>query len=256
MAEHNEELTQDGKIFCNEVHHMFDVFSMTGMDRKDPGKFALFGLRDRIISLIKGRYTTKKFVQKFDFENQTLSYGRGGKAYVESVINPIGTTINKNDKYFSIVIPYYCRLSYLETLIDSIYKYADMPVEIIVHDDGSVDDSSDVLYEKFRKLVSTLIVNPNTGHNLGLPVAANRCIKMATSKYIMFLNADTVLTKSMFLDLKNILDKEYVGYVCLEDRGNNPEISNNGTEFSIRPGIGGGSAMAFRKDFWEENYQY
>lgn len=161
-----------------------------------------------------------------------------------------------NDQYFSIVIPYFLQFNFLEKLVDSIHKYADMPFEIIVHDDGAsgafADDNLSSL--KVKDKVSAIALN--MGVNFGIATASNRAIKLATSKYILFLNQDMEMIAPCLRDYANVLDKPYVGILSPYGDGYPMEtreyIVANGTKFSLCHGIASGASLAFRKDVWED----
>ncbi|MBW2602428.1 MAG: glycosyltransferase [Deltaproteobacteria bacterium] len=75
--------------------------------------------------------------------------------------------------------------SAIDSVID---QNAGFPVEIIVHDDGSTDDSVSYL-EKYYPDVN-LIVSPN---NVGYCVSNNRMASRANGHYLLFLNNDACL---------------------------------------------------------------
>lgn len=155
-----------------------------------------------------------------------------------------------NDEYFSIVIPYFLQKNFLKRLVDSIHKYADMPFEIIIHDDHGEDLTS--LDVKDR--VSTIILNQ--GLNFGIATASNRAIKLATSKYVLFLNHDCEMLAPCLRDYANVLDKLYVGVISPYGDGYPLQtrecIVSNGTKFSLMHGIAACCTLAFRKDVWED----
>ena len=143
-----------------------------------------------------------------------------------------------NKDYISVVIPFYLRDNYLAKSIESIHQYADMPFELVVHDDYAKEVKS----AQFRDKISTLILN--YGLNMGLPVAANRAINISSSDYILFMNQDCVLTKPIFKRIKEALDHQYIGILSF--------YGESGSEkpFRIVPGIGAGCLMAFRRDYF------
>ena len=155
------------------------------------------------------------------------------------------------DQFFSVCVPYYCRPLYLYRLIESLEKFADMPYELIVHDDGSSDGSSGDIYN-LRSKITTLITHD--AYPIGLAASLNRCVQMANSKYILFLNADCSLTGPCFKTFKNVLDKPYIGMVTphVEWPTNKKEylVSGN-TKFILPNGSGGGCVQVFRKDTWK-----
>lgn len=89
----------------------------------------------------------------------------------------------------SIIIVNYntCKLT-LEC-IESVYKQTSgISYEIIVSDNGSSDDS----VEMIKELYSEVIVIENRA-NIGFGAANNRAIDVAKGKYLLFLNSDTIL---------------------------------------------------------------
>lgn len=151
------------------------------------------------------------------------------------------------ERYISIVVPYFNRPHYLRELIDSIHKYADMPFELIVHDDVSTDGSTPEVFN-MRDKMSSLIINQ--GHNLGISVSTNRLINMASSEYIIFLNDDCVFVNSCLNNIYDIISRPYVGFLHLT-QANRPDLNLKETKFDIT-GIKSGCALAFRKNVWRE----
>ena len=92
----------------------------------------------------------------------------------------------------SIIIPLYNCENYINQAIDSIIDQNDVKTEIIVVNDGSTDDSLKKLsaYGSSIKVVTT--------SNQGASAARNTGLRLASSKYVMFLDADD------FLNDKNI----------------------------------------------------
>jgi len=156
----------------------------------------------------------------------------------------------KYGNLFSVVVPYFLRFEYLKGLVESVHRHADMPFEIIVHDDSGRELKSLELRDK----VSTVALN--FGKNLGLAAAANRAVALANGKYVLFMNQDCQLIRPCLREYSRVLDKPYVG--ILSPYGDpyplySPEwIEVDGTRFTLNNGISSGATMAFRKDFWEE----
>jgi len=67
------------------------------------------------------------------------------------------------------------------------------------------------------------------------------------------MNSDCIINRRCFQDIKNILDKPYVGFINLNQgfQAHKQHIEYNGTKFNLYYGIGGGDAIAFRRDVWE-----
>ena len=89
----------------------------------------------------------------------------------------------------SVVIPAYRAAKTIERAIGSAMAQTLCPMEIIVVDDGSDDDTADIatdllsgaVHVKFQVLVQG---------NIGAGAARNRGISVATADYVAFLDAD------------------------------------------------------------------
>ena len=84
----------------------------------------------------------------------------------------------------TVVIPAYNSEKYIARAIDSVLTQTHKPDEIIVVDDGSTDNTSEIArkYEPSVKLIQQ--------QNAGASVARNTGIEAATSEWIAFLDAD------------------------------------------------------------------
>ena len=153
--------------------------------------------------------------------------------------------------FLSVIIPSYNRFSYLQQLVDSIHAQADYPFELLVHDDNSRDGTKTLLPNLDNKLSATIYSH---GFNFGLSESINRLVRLASSKYILMLNADLKIEQPIFQDTVNVLQNPYVGYLTfMSTYGEIPKaINSNGTNFMFTRGLGSGCAMAFRKDVWEQ----
>jgi glycosyltransferase involved in cell wall biosynthesis len=85
---------------------------------------------------------------------------------------------------FSVVIPTYNRGSFIREAIDSVLNQTLRPAEIIVVDDGSTDDTKNVI-SNFGSRITYLPVE-----NGGVSRARNIGIKQSRSEYIAFLDSD------------------------------------------------------------------
>jgi len=98
----------------------------------------------------------------------------------------------------SVVIPSYNQSEYLEDAIESVYNQIMPPLEILVVDDGSSDDSLEVArryeFKEFPGIESPVRVISQV--NKGLPSARNTGIMNAQGDYIQFLDADDMLKEN------------------------------------------------------------
>lgn len=99
------------------------------------------------------------------------------------------------------------RPQFLPAAITTAIGYAEHPLEVIVHDDGSSDDElREYLHDAVRKgEISTLIENP-PGHNQGQGVALNRMFHMAQGDPILKLDHDLLFHPGWLRRAVEILD--------------------------------------------------
>ncbi|MGY1787286.1 glycosyltransferase family 2 protein [Geodermatophilus sp. SYSU D00698] len=90
-------------------------------------------------------------------------------------------------KRLSVVVTNYNYADYVATAVESALALRWDDVEVVVVDDGSTDDSAEVL-QRYADRV-TLLAGPNGGQR----VAANRGFAASTGDVVVFLDADDVL---------------------------------------------------------------
>lgn len=100
--------------------------------------------------------------------------------------------MNNNSIEFSVVIPTYNRAKMVCQAIDSVLNQTHPPLEIIVVDDGSTDDTPSELkiYREQRK------INYVRTDNNGVSKARNEGIKISQGNYIAFLDSDDLWKKN------------------------------------------------------------
>jgi len=101
----------------------------------------------------------------------------------------------------SVIIPTYNYGKYIEKAIDSILAQAYQDFEIIVVDDGSIDNIREIIETKYKNKVRYYYQK-----NKGAPAARNKGIEESKGKYLVFLDADdsfhpsNLEKKARFLD--------------------------------------------------------
>lgn len=89
----------------------------------------------------------------------------------------------------SIIIVNYNTKDFLSDCLKSVIEQTkELEYEIIVSDNGSTDDSLQMLKSEFPQV--RVIAN---GKNLGFGAANNKALDIAKGKYIFYLNSDTIL---------------------------------------------------------------
>ena len=100
---------------------------------------------------------------------------------------------NNNDK-ISIIVPVYNVEKYLARCLDSIIDQTYTNIEIILVDDGSLDESGKICDEYAKKDKRIKVIHKQNG---GLSSARNSGIEMASGKYVCFIDSDDYIEKDM-----------------------------------------------------------
>lgn len=90
----------------------------------------------------------------------------------------------------SIIIPVYNVEKYLPKCLESVIKQTLTDIEIICVNDGSTDNSSNILSEYAKNDNRIKIINQN---NMGVSEARNYGLKVAVGEFIAFLDSDDYL---------------------------------------------------------------
>lgn len=105
----------------------------------------------------------------------------------------------------SVIMPVYNVSNYLENAINSIKNQTFKDVEIICVNDGSTDNSLDVLNKIRKDSDNLVIVNQE---NSGPGIARNMGIDYATGEYIAFLDSDDIFLDENALEIMYNTAKE------------------------------------------------
>lgn len=83
---------------------------------------------------------------------------------------------------YSIIIPVYNVEKYIKKCLDSVFSQTDKDFEVIVVNDGTKDNSMDIVKKYDAKIINQ--------KNQGLSAARNRGVKEAVGDYLIFLDSD------------------------------------------------------------------
>lgn len=89
----------------------------------------------------------------------------------------------------SVIIPCYNRIICLTRALESVYKQDLQDIEIIIIDDASTDNTSELIKEQQRK-VNIPIKYLRNEVSMGAAVSRNQGAKLATGKFVAFLDSD------------------------------------------------------------------
>jgi len=101
-----------------------------------------------------------------------------------------------NNPKVSIVVPVYNVEMYLEKCLDSVINQTLKDIEIIIINDGSTDNSLQII-KKYEKIDERIIVI-NNGSNKGLGKTRNIGLSIAKGEYIGFVDSDDWIDNRMF----------------------------------------------------------
>lgn len=87
----------------------------------------------------------------------------------------------------SIIVPVYNSAKYLRTCLDSLLSQTFKHIQIICINDGSTDNSADILHEYSLKYTNIKCI---TQENRGLAGARNTGLRNTTTEYVMFCDSD------------------------------------------------------------------
>lgn len=180
------------------VHYRINTdtsISSTRANKVENFLYAADKLERKLISLKKEEYyigfveriskslywETKHFTQE---QKENLQY-QARKIFSSKLYNELfGTKI-------SIIIPVYNTESYLCQCLESAINQTLKDIEIICVDDGSLDNSLNILRE-YEKKDNRIIVLTQKNQRQG--AARNNALKIAQGKYIQFLDSDDYLS--------------------------------------------------------------
>ena len=120
----------------------------------------------------------------------------------------------------SVIIPAYNRANYLPEALDSVFGQTPAPHEVIVVDDGSTDDTLEVLRDYEGK------IRYARQEHQGVSAARNRGLALAQGDVIAWLDADDVWESEFLATVLPILDADpeadgvYTGLTRIDPAGN------------------------------------
>lgn len=135
--------------------------------------------------------------------------------------------MKKNKPLLSVLVPVYNVAPYLKECIDSIRNQTFEDVEIICVDDGSTDESGEIL-DAYAEIDNRIIVIHKK--NEGLVSARKEAVKNASGRYATCVDSDDWLELDMFYDLINLAmenDADVVTSGCIREYGKSKSIDGD-----------------------------
>jgi CMP-N-acetylneuraminic acid synthetase/GT2 family glycosyltransferase len=136
----------------------------------------------------------------------------------------------------TVYITSYNYAKYVEQAVESVLSQTYKDFELLIFDDGSTDNTQQVL-EKYKSHPKVQVIHQD---NMGMPKTCNKALAMAKGEYIMRLDADDYLDENLLLVFNNILDMH-------------PEISMVFSDYYEVDGDGYLNGVVRRKKIGEES---
>ncbi len=153
----------------------------------------------------------------------------------------------ENDIKVSVVMPIYNAYDYLRPAIDSVLSQTLTEIELICIDDGSTDNSLEILKEYQEKDSRVRIITEN---NAGPSTARNKGLARSRGKYVMFLDADDFYDYSVLEKLYNLAEEKSLDItVCKFDIYNNRKARFEDNIRSDHGEILEGDAVVSKSDY-------
>ncbi len=111
--------------------------------------------------------------------------------------------------FFSIVIPTYNRADFLEKTIDSVLQQSFQDFEILVVDDGSTDNTNEIV-----RNISDSRVHYHFKENEERGAARNYGFDKSEGEYVVFLDSDDLFSKEHLSTLNEHLAKKQEKFIC------------------------------------------
>ncbi len=124
-----------------------------------------------------------------------------------------------NVNLVSIIIPNYNKGKYIKEAIDSALNQTYKNIEVIVVDDGSTDESIEIIKSYGKKIKAYFLPHKNAN------VARNYGFKKSRGEYIQFLDSDDIISKDKIEKQVEVFKKEEIDIVLCHWRHFNDDGS-------------------------------
>jgi len=142
---------------------------------------------------------------------------------------------SENSPLVTVIVPCYNHEQYITQSIESIYEQHYKNFELLVFDDGSTDNSANIL----KHLSKTYGFYFESHKNMGLARTLNKAIAMSKGKYITFLASDDLMLPNKLETLIKAMEEldETYAIVCgnalfMDDDSNTITLEKHGKQFS------------------------
>jgi len=156
--------------------------------------------------------------------------------------------MSSSQKKISIVVPLYKVVSYFKKCLDSITRQTYADIEILMTDDGSPDESGVLADELVMQDERAAVVHQQ---NRWLGGARNTGIRLATGKYLLFVDSDDYIRMDTCEKLLSVMEKTAVDMVLFDVQhvdGNDRFLHVSSPDIETHRVIAGAEAAAVLYD--------
>lgn len=116
---------------------------------------------------------------------------------------------------FSVIIPCYNRQNLIITALDSVKEQSYRPIEIIIVDDGSTDESRDVIcrWSETNAEIDRLVVRCIHQENAGAAAARNRGLNEIRGEFVQYLDSDDFLHRDRLARLAQTFEETRCDFI-------------------------------------------
>jgi glycosyltransferase involved in cell wall biosynthesis len=137
---------------------------------------------------------------------------------------------SRPERLLTVVIPHFNQKDFLPRAVASVLYDETREIEIIIVDDGSTDNSEDVLAALEAANPRITVIRCET--NQGAPAAINIGLAAARSRYVTFLGADDFVLPDLYMPLVRALDDKRTAALACSQLA---IVGSDGSLRGIRP---------------------
>ncbi len=132
----------------------------------------------------------------------------------------------------SVIVPIYNSEKYLRKCLDSLVNQTLKDIEIILINDGSKDESENIIKEYLEKYDNIKYIYQE---NAGQACARNNGIKVAKGEYLAFLDSDDYLREDAYEILWRQIEEKKCDILCFNYYTDREDIIEKNGEYAINP---------------------
>ena len=150
----------------------------------------------------------------------------------------------------SVICPTYNSSKFVLTTLESVLKQIKMPDELIISDDGSTDDTVDVIENYLKthnkKLNYKIIKNAHQGPG----AARNKGILASSGEWIAFIDSDDIWYENKIEEIEKVIrtDKKF-NFICHDEI----LIKKNGHKYPLQYSLKYNSKMSLFDQLYNSN---